>query len=199
MRFFIFILLLLLSGCGRKETPPPPSPSPSQLEEAPSPTPTSQEETPAPPIEQIIGSFSTPIRDTTPNRLHNISLATDAINGMQLASGETFSFNTVVGERTAEKGYREAIVFIEHEKKPGIGGGVCQISTTLYNAALSAGLEIVEHHTHSVEVDYIEKGKDATVNYPDLDLKIRNNSGKTLRIDLVLSDEDYTAAFTALP
>lgn len=137
-----------------------------------------------PPVQtKISGTFSTKITDKTPDRLNNIKLGVEKLNGTTIKSGEEFSFNSQIGPRTAETGFKKAIIFDGHGNKiDGYGGGVCQISSTLYNAALNAGLEITERHEHSRDVPYIEEGKDASVSYDAEDLKIKNNSNKELKI-----------------
>lgn len=112
------------------------------------------------------------------------------MTGATINPGETFSFNDRVGKRTEEKGYREAIIFDGHgNKEKGLGGGVCQVSTTLYNAALNSGLDITERHEHSRDVPYIKDGMDASVSYPDEDLKIKNNFETTVTITATVEDD----------
>lgn len=130
-----------------------------------------------------IGSYSTKITDKTPERLNNIQIGVSTLNGSIIKKGETFSFNDRLGKRTEDKGYQEAIIFDGHgNKEKGLGGGICQISSTLYNAALAANLEITERHQHSKQVPYIEEGKDATVSYNAEDLKIYNKLNRSVRI-----------------
>ena len=129
-----------------------------------------------------IGIFSTTFNAQRLNRTKNIVLAAGSINDCLLAPGEVFSFNEVVGPRTKERGYDEADIIIQNELVPGIGGGVCQVSSTIYNAALLAGLEIVERYNHSMMITYVRPGLDATVSYGSKDLKFRNNSGGHLII-----------------
>ncbi|NLW44688.1 MAG: VanW family protein [Syntrophomonadaceae bacterium] len=107
-------------------------------------------------------------------RYENITLALLSINNQIVWPGETFSFNEVVGPRTPERGYRMAPVI--GGDGLGFGGGVCQVSTTLYNAVLDAGLEVVERHPHSSRVPYVAPGKDATVVFDALDFRFRNNT-----------------------
>lgn len=133
--------------------------------------------------QKIYGTYSTKITDKTPERLNNIKLGVEKLNGAIINAGEEFSFNNQVGPRNSETGFEKAIIFDGHGNKiDGYGGGVCQISSTLYNAALSAGLPITERHEHSREVPYIEKGKDASVSYDVEDLKFKNTSNNKLRI-----------------
>ena len=110
------------------------------------------------------------------NRNTNIDLSARAISGHVVQPGELFSFNGATGERTAEKGYKEAPAIAGGQSKDEIGGGVCQTSSTLFNAAVRADLEILERNPHAWPSSYIEKGFDATVNYPGLDMKFRNNT-----------------------
>jgi putative cell wall-binding protein len=116
------------------------------------------------------------------NRTVNIRLATKALDGKRLAPGEQFSFNKSVGERTAEAGYKEALIIEGDVFTPGLGGGICQVSSTLYNAAVLANLEIVERHHHTLPISYVPPGQDATVAYPTLDFKFKNTTGATLLI-----------------
>lgn len=129
-----------------------------------------------------VSQYSTRFNSSMINRTHNISLAAKALDGIVLAPGARFSFNGSVGDRTIEAGYLEAPVISGDAFISGIGGGVCQVSTTLYNAALLAHLEILERHPHSLPVSYVPAGKDATVSYPTLDLKFRNSLKINLRI-----------------
>ncbi len=108
------------------------------------------------------------------NRAHNVALAAKALNGAVIQPGEVLSFNDTVGERSAERGFRNAPVIANGRIRQGLGGGVCQVSTTLHLASLSAGLEIVEHRTHSRTSSYAAAGLDATVAWGTIDYKIRN-------------------------
>jgi len=115
------------------------------------------------------------------NRAANIILATTSLNNYLLLPGEIFSFNAANGPRTAERGYRPAPVIVGHTVVPGLGGGVCQVSTTLYNAVLRANLEVVERYPHSQPVGYVPPGMDATV-ADTLDFRFRNNSDRLIMI-----------------
>jgi len=121
-----------------------------------------------------IGSYRTPLLDKSSGRTKNISLASKKINGYVIEPGESFSFNGIVGERTIQKGYKSAKVIKNGKFVEDIGGGVCQLSTTLYNAAQKAGLQVLERHHHSKKVSYVKEGRDATVDYGNLDLKFKN-------------------------
>jgi len=124
----------------------------------------------------LVSEAVTKLLDKSENRIENIKLASSAINGLKITPGESFSFNETVGERTEERGYKKAPIIIYEEREYDYGGGVCQMSTTLYQAAKKAGLEIEEHHTHKKEVNYSAKGEDSAVDYGVLDLKFKNNT-----------------------
>jgi len=124
------------------------------------------------PVKRQIGYFHTWFYGSW-QRHQNIVLALMSINNHIVWPGETFSFNGVVGPRTPERGYRPAPVM--GGDGIGFGGGVCQVSTTLYNAVLAAGLKVVERHPHSSRVPYVAAGKDATVVYGAQDLRFLNN------------------------
>lgn len=129
------------------------------------------------------------------NRSVNIRLAAEAINGTILFPGETFSFNDKVGQRTAEKGYLPANIYTQDEITTGIGGGICQVSSTLYNAALKANLEIVERNPHIFMVAYVPLGCDATVSYGTEDLKFTNNTNWPVRIDGQVTSDNKVEFF----
>ncbi len=122
----------------------------------------------------IISSAITNASSSTANRLSNIKQACLAISTVCLKPGEEFSFNETVGRRTVDRGYKKAGVFISGELGEEIGGGICQVATTLFNAAVKADLEITERHPHSRPVAYVDKGKDATVSWRIQDLKFVN-------------------------
>ena len=147
---------------------------------------------------ETISSFSTPIRDKDEERVHNIKLACEAVNGRTVNPGEEFSFNDTVGVRSPEKGYQKAKIFEGTEMTEDWGGGICQVSSTIYNAAMQAGFEITERHQHEREVTYIELGKDATVDFGTQDLKFRNTLEQTIRIDVSVGENDVTVAVDTL-
>ena len=126
------------------------------------------------------------------NRNSNIELSARAISGSVVMPGEIFSFNGATGERTAEKGYKEAPAIAGGQSKDEVGGGVCQTSSTLFNAAVRADLEILERNPHAWPSSYIEKGFDATVNWPGLDMKFRNNTEWPIFIVAGYSDRKVT-------
>ena len=132
--------------------------------------------------EVSLGEATTKIIDTGKNRVDNIFLACKKVSGIKLSPGEEFSFNNLTGKKNKTNGYKYAPVLINGEKSYGIGGGVCQVSTTIYIAALNAGLKITEHHNHSEPVAYAPYGKDATVVFGVKDFKFENNTDDDLYI-----------------
>jgi vancomycin resistance protein YoaR len=121
-----------------------------------------------------LGFFSTSFDPADTDRTWNIALAAARLDGTVLAPQDVVSFNEIVGERTREAGFREAPEIVDNELVPGYGGGVCQVATTVFNAALLSDLEIVRRYHHSRPLGYVGLGRDATVSYPDLDLVVRN-------------------------
>jgi vancomycin resistance protein YoaR len=124
--------------------------------------------------EYQVARFVTPILVADEGRVQNINLAVQKIRSAVVMPGETFSFNQVVGPRDAEHGWAEAQELYQGEFILGFGGGICQVSSSLYNAALLAGLEIVQRHHHDRPLTYVDPGRDATVVYNQLDLQFRN-------------------------
>jgi len=125
-------------------------------------------------INTKISSFSTNFSGSSANRVANIVLATKSINGKLLMPGDTFSFNDVVGERTAKKGYKDAPVLVGNKLDSGLGGGICQVSTTMYNAVMRANINATERSHHTLPSHYIGLGMDATVDYGNIDYKFKN-------------------------
>ena len=144
--------------------------------------------------ETEISSFSTKIYNKDEERQNNIGIACRTLSTKEVQPGETFSFCDTVGKATSDKGYQEADIYVEGKKEQGIGGGVCQVSTTLYNAVLQIPeLEIIERHQHSGHVPYIEQGKDAAISYGSYDLKFKNNTGNTIKIVMENTADNITA------
>ena len=114
---------------------------------------------------QLLGTFSTTYNTANTNRVTNLELASEKINGTIILPGETFSYNKVVGERTIAKGYKEAAVYSGGKVVDGIGGGICQLSSTLYNAVIYANLEVTSRSNHRFLTSYVTAGRDATVSY----------------------------------
>ncbi len=122
-------------------------------------------------------------------RINNIVTAMSYINGTCVKPGETFSFNDTVGERTVARGFKKATAYSSGEVTEQIGGGICQVSTTLFNAAVKADMEIVERHNHSLTVHYVDKGKDATVDWGNQDFRFKNTSSDNIYICCYLTDD----------
>lgn len=166
----ILLAAVMLSACGKRNAGGELVPSASPL------------------YEEEIAYFETELLDKEDGRIANIKLACEAINGKILAPNEVFSFNDVVGERTEERGYREATIILHDERERGIGGGICQVSSTLYNAAVNVGFEITERTEHTKDIGYIELGKDATVSEV-IDLKFVNNLPTPAKIQAACDNE----------
>jgi vancomycin resistance protein YoaR len=132
--------------------------------------------------EKPISHYITYFNSGNKNRSHNIDLAAKAINNFVVFPGEIFSFNQVVGKRTKEKGYLLASVIVRGELSEGIGGGICQVSSTLFNAIDSAGLQIVQRYSHSRNVPYVQPGRDATVSWDGPDFLFKNQYNQPILI-----------------
>jgi vancomycin resistance protein VanW len=139
--------------------------------------------------EQEIAAFSTGLSGRAQSQVHNVGLALAALDGQVIPPGKEFSFNTAVGPWTADRGYRKAPVSYSGELTLDWGGGVCQASTTLYNAALLAGLPITERHRHWWPAAYVPPGQDAAVAYPNIDLRFRNSLRAPLRISAQIAGQ----------
>lgn len=139
-----------------------------------------------------LASFSTSYNFSSSSRKHNIKLAVDKISGYILKRGETFSFNDVVGERTEENGFQNAIIIENGQFTEGVGGGVCQVSSTLYNAMLLSGVRVIERHAHSLASSYVEPSFDAMVSGKVFDLKFTNETGGDLYIKGVANGSEIT-------
>ena len=144
-------------------------------------------------INAVIGTFSTRFNPGQVKRTRNMRVAVRAIDGTLLSPGEVFSLNKVVGERTQARGYRTAIIFQGGKKEAGIGGGVSQVTGTLFNAALLAALPIVSYRVHSRPVTYLPLGRDATVAWGSFDMKFKNDSPSPIFIDYKLQGSRLTA------
>ena len=143
----------------------------------------------------LLASFTTSFNASDTARSTNIAVAARTVSGRIVMPGEELSFSAVVGECTVPKGYVESKVFYQGELTQGIGGGVCQVSTTLFNAALLSGMKITERHGHSMTVSYIAPGRDATFNYGYLDLKFVNTYSAPVKIVSDISGGKLTFSF----
>lgn len=158
----------------------------------------------------LLSEFSTKYQASNKNRTTNLILAANKINGTVVMPGEIFSYNTVVGERTIAAGYKEAPIYVSGRVEDGLGGGICQITTTLYNAAVYANLEIVERSNHQFVPSYAGASRDATVVYGAIDFKFKNNRNYPIKIICSVSggianfqifglktDDDYEVEITS--
>lgn len=127
-------------------------------------------------VDQVLGIFTTKYEVSHKDRVNNLLIASSAINNVIVYPGQIFSFNTWVGPRVTEVGYKEAPVVYLGKLIPGVGGGVCQVSSTLYNAVLLSNLKIVQRLNHSLPISYVPLARDATVVYDGVDLIIENTS-----------------------
>lgn len=144
--------------------------------------------------ETEIAQFTTKIHNKESERQNNIGITCKTLTGKEIKQGETFSFCDTVGKATTEKGYQEADIYVEGKKEKGLGGGNCQVSTTLYNAVLEVqGLEVLERHQHSGHVPYIEEGKDAAVSYGSYDFKFKNNTDNVIKIVMENNENEIIA------
>lgn len=137
----------------------------------------------------MISSAITNASSSNSNRLSNIKLALSFINGTEIKPGDEFSFNAVVGKRESSRGFKKAPAYSGGEVMEEIGGGICQVSTTVFNAAVKANMKIKERHPHSMPVSYVDPGKDAAVDWGNKDLRFVNNSDESVYICCYLTDD----------
>jgi vancomycin resistance protein YoaR len=149
-------------------------------------------------ITGLVGAYET-IYGGDPNRLHNVRLVASLLDGELIAPGSTFTFNGATGERNEANGFLEAPVIINGELQTGLGGGVCQVSTTVFNAAYEAGLPITARTNHALYISHYPLGRDATVNYPDTDLKFRNDTDRWLLVRTFVGSSSLTVALYGAP
>lgn len=140
-------------------------------------------------IREVLSSYSTSFNAKDMNRSANIKLAANKINGHIVYPGQSFSFNEVVGPREKKYGFKEAMELVDGELVPGIGGGICQVSSTLYNAVLLADLTIAERYNHSKPLGYVPLGRDATVAFGVLDFKFTNRTKSPVMIMAEVNDD----------
>lgn len=129
-----------------------------------------------------LSTYSSDFSSSSNDRAHNIQLACSKIDGYILAPGEEFSYNDVVGPRTQERGFRMANVYVGNTVQSGIGGGICQVSSTMFNAVVFADLEVTARRNHTLPVSYVPMGRDATVSYGSVDFKFKNTYDKPIEI-----------------
>ena len=129
-----------------------------------------------------LGTYSSRYNSGDVNRSYNVALACRNINEIVLAPGDVFSYNNIVGPRTAARGFKVAHVYVGNKVEDGIGGGICQVSSTLYNTVVLSDLEIVTRTNHSLPVSYVPMGRDATVSYGSIDFKFKNNTNAPIKV-----------------
>lgn len=149
-------------------------------------------------ISGLVGHYETSFSGVA-NRIHNVELVAKLIDNTFIAPGSIFSFNQTTGERNSKKGFLTAPVIINGEVSEGLGGGVCQVSTTVFNAAFEAGLGIVERTNHALYISHYPLGRDATVNWPSTDLRFRNDTGHWLLLRTFASSDTLLVALYGTP
>ncbi|MDI6715694.1 MAG: VanW family protein [Actinomycetota bacterium] len=160
-------------------------------------------------IKEKVSSYKTFFNPRQYSRVHNIQLLGSELDGKILAPGEVFSFNKTIGPRTAAKGYKEAPAILNGELVPALGGGVCQVATTLFNTVFFGGYEVVERHNHSFFISHYPTGRDATVSYDGPDLKFKNSSPyyvlikvittpRSIEISFYSTSEGYKVSYTTI-
>jgi vancomycin resistance protein YoaR len=149
-------------------------------------------------ITGVVASYTTTYGGT-PGRLHNVQLVSELIDSTLVAPGATFSFNDTTGERSADRGFQEAPVIINGELENGLGGGVCQVSTTVFNAVYDAGLRIDRRTNHQLYISHYPLGRDATVNYPDIDLVFTNDTEAWLLLRTFVGSGSLTVNLYGTP
>jgi len=133
-------------------------------------------------ITGLLSSYTTRFDPAQTARSENVKIAARAMDMAIIKPGDTLSFNKIVGERTVAGGYKDAYIIVNGEFVPGLAGGICQVSSTLYNTGLLANLAVTQRSNHDLAISYVPLGQDATVAYPDLDLKFNNNTGGYLLV-----------------
>ena len=149
--------------------------------------------------EVVIASYTTYFNSGVAGRTKNVELSAEALNNVIIGNGDIFSFNSTVGPGNEENGYQEAPVAVDGELVMGIGGGVCQTSSTLFNAVDQLGVEYIEKHHHSVTVGYVPKGRDATIAYGALDFRFQNTTGAPLLLRTIVKNGALTVEVRTSP
>lgn len=143
-------------------------------------------------ITGLLASYTTRFDPSQIARSENVRIAARAMDKAVIKPGDTLSFNKIVGERTVEAGYKDAYIIVNGKFVPGLAGGICQVSSTLYNTGLLANLPVTQRSNHDLAISYVPLGQDATVAYPDLDLKFNNNTGGYLLVRTKVSSNSVT-------
>ena len=146
-------------------------------------------------IREKISTFTTDMGESSANRIWNVHLLGDYLNGTIIKSGQTFSYNKEVGPRTADRGFREGQMIFGGVLIPSIGGGVCQTATTVFNAAFEAGLPIKTRYNHSFYISHYPVGRDATVSWGGPDLVFRNDLKNAILVKVSYTNTTFTVSF----
>ena len=146
----------------------------------------------------LLATYSTRYDASNTNRTTNLRLASNKINGTVIMPGEVFSYNKVVGKRTIAAGYKNAAIFSEGQVVDGLGGGICQVSSTLYNAALYADMTMTSRTNHMFVPSYVKAGRDATVVWGSIDFKFKNERDYPIKIESSVSGGVCTVSFYGL-
>ncbi len=146
-------------------------------------------------IERKIVQFSTSLSSSSEGRVYNVNSAASTVDGLILKPGEIFDYGQIIAKAERTHGFREAPVIVNGQLEPGIGGGICQVSSTVYNAALRVGLDIVERRNHSLPVSYLPKGQDATFATGSINFRFKNNTGKHLLLRAAVQNRTLTVKF----
>lgn len=144
--------------------------------------------------ENLISSFSTKVYTKTADRLKNLNIVCNRLSGTILEPGEEFSYNDTCGPYNKEQGFGKASVIINGEEVQEYGGGVCQLSSTLYNALKGLNIDFLERHNHSKDVYYVPRNEDATVSYGSLDFRFKNNESYPIEIEAYSNENEVTVS-----
>ena len=205
--FMSAAMLLLISGCSRVVTEPAAAPGivEALANSGPTATPrqrvSPQPSRPEPPRQtrdKTLAVHETRFSENEKNRNTNIVRAAEAINGHIVQPGAVFSYNKTVGPTNEKRGYKKSTIFVDGEKTKGVGGGVCQVSTTLFNAAEEAGMTILERHDHSRPVEYAISGEEAATSYGGIDFKFTNEKPYPIIINAAVNNGKIRIAISAV-
>ncbi len=147
------------------------------------------------PFPVVLGSFTTTLAGSRPERTANVRLSAEALDGAVLEPGQVLSFDALVGPRSLARGYQDAPVILHETRQVQVGGGVCQTASTMFVAGLLSGLTSVERWRHSSPVDYIAPGEDATIAWRSKDLRLRNDTGQRVRLRIFVRGATLSARF----
>lgn len=145
-------------------------------------------------ITERLSTFTTTYASSNKPRVNNIHLLADALDGTLLAPGQVFSFNETIGQRTAEKGYQEANAIVNGKLVPQLGGGICQIGSTIFNTVFFSGFPVTERHNHSIYISHYPKGRDATVSWGGPDFKFQNDSDTWVLVSTAYTNSSVTVS-----